>query len=164
MKAPGITTCLVPMVPLLALGLAAAAGCTSPQLKLLGASAGRSSPAQPAPADSRNEAALRQFEENRDRAEYQAAEARWRQQDLPGCEARLARLLERNPAHQDARRLRAQVLAATGRDAAQPPQQLAAARREGPRPRGVCRRLPAVESEQTAVPAAFVAPDTSIPR
>jgi len=51
----------------------------------------------------RSEAALQRFDTNRDRAEFEAAEARWTEGDVEGCRAALERILERNPEHLDAR-------------------------------------------------------------
>lgn len=58
----------------------------------------------------RNEAALRRFDENRDRAEFEAAQADWSQGDADGCRESLEQLLERNPDHLDARLLLAELL------------------------------------------------------
>jgi len=58
----------------------------------------------------RSEAAIREFEEKRAFAEFQAALARWDQGDVDGCEAGLQKLLKRNPDHRDAQALLADVL------------------------------------------------------
>jgi tetratricopeptide (TPR) repeat protein len=86
------------------LAVAAALGCASVKL-----------PAFPEVKDvapqrkARGAAALREFEQGRDFAEYEAALARWREQDLPGCRERLETLLARNPRHADARLLMAEL-------------------------------------------------------
>jgi tetratricopeptide (TPR) repeat protein len=57
----------------------------------------------------RKEAAVREFEQNRDKAEYEAALARYQQDDLAGCREALQRLLNRNPQHHDALVLMASI-------------------------------------------------------
>ncbi len=57
----------------------------------------------------RNEEAIRSFENNRDQAQYQAALARWEENDLKGCRETLERLLVRNPRHLEAQLLLAEV-------------------------------------------------------
>ena len=58
----------------------------------------------------RSEAALRRFDETRDRAEFEAAQAHWSQGDADRCRESLEELLERNPDHLDARLLLAELL------------------------------------------------------
>ena len=57
----------------------------------------------------RNEEVTRKFEQNRDFAEFQAAWACWKRNDISGCEENLQRLLQRNPDHCDGRLLMADV-------------------------------------------------------
>ena len=63
----------------------------------------------------RNRAAIRSFAENRDLAEFQAAQARWEQGDIEGCREDLQRLLERTPDHLEARLLLAESLLSDNR-------------------------------------------------
>jgi tetratricopeptide (TPR) repeat protein len=63
----------------------------------------------------RDREALREFEENRERAEFEAAQQSWDRGDAQGCEEMLARLLARNAGHRDARLLMAEVHLAGGR-------------------------------------------------
>ena len=61
----------------------------------------------------RNEECVRQFEQQRDFAEFEAAKARWVQQrDLKGCREALEKLLARRPQHRDARLLMVELLLA----------------------------------------------------
>ena len=90
------------LLPLLAL----AAGCASVPLP-------KAVTADPPPIRKRNEENVRQFEQQRDRAEYEAAKARWLQQhDVQGCREGLEKLLARNPRHRDAHLLLAELLLA----------------------------------------------------
>jgi tetratricopeptide (TPR) repeat protein len=57
----------------------------------------------------RSEEATRHFENNRDRAQFEAARTRWEESDLKGCREGLERLLSRNPRHLEARLLLAEV-------------------------------------------------------
>ena len=57
----------------------------------------------------RNEEVIRSFETHRDQAAYEAAIARWEQNDSKGCREGLDRLLARNPRHIDAQLLLAEV-------------------------------------------------------
>jgi tetratricopeptide (TPR) repeat protein len=57
----------------------------------------------------RNKEVTREFEQNRDFAEFQAAWACWKRNDTNGCEESLQRLLQRNPDHCDGRLLMADV-------------------------------------------------------
>lgn len=70
----------------------------------------------------RNEAAVREFGEKQDFAEFQAALAQWNQGDVDGCEEGLQELLGRNPDHHDAWTLLTNVLLLreTSRDSLQP--------------------------------------------
>jgi len=69
----------------------------------------------PASQKERKQEVVRQFDENRDRAEFEAAAASWERGDLKACEGTLRGLLERNPAHRDARLLMADVCLAGNR-------------------------------------------------
>jgi tetratricopeptide (TPR) repeat protein len=61
----------------------------------------------------RNEECVRQFDQQRDFAEFEAAKARWVQQrDLKGCREALEKLLARRPQHRDARLLMVELLLA----------------------------------------------------
>jgi tetratricopeptide (TPR) repeat protein len=60
----------------------------------------------------RRELALREFEEGRDRAEFQSAVTLWELGNLKGCEEALQRLLARKSDHRDGRLLLADVLLA----------------------------------------------------
>ena len=62
--------------------------------------------------------ALREFEEHRDRGQFQAAASRWRQGDVDGARESLQKLLARRPEHIEARLLLAEVLATTDPKAA----------------------------------------------
>ena len=55
--------------------------------------------------------ALREFEEHRDRGQFQAAASRWRQGDADGARETLQKLLIRRPDHVESRLLLAEVLA-----------------------------------------------------
>jgi tetratricopeptide (TPR) repeat protein len=69
--------------------------------------------ADPPPIKKRNEDNVRQFEQRRDQAEYEAAKGRWLQQrDVQGCRDGLEKLLARNPRHRDAHLLLAELLLA----------------------------------------------------
>jgi tetratricopeptide (TPR) repeat protein len=57
----------------------------------------------------RNEEIVQNFETHRDQAAYEAAKARWEQNDSKGCREALDRLLVRNPRHIDAQLLLAEV-------------------------------------------------------
>ena len=57
----------------------------------------------------RNKEAIRDFETHRDQAVYEAALARWEQNDSKGCREDLNRLLARNPSNIDAQLLLADV-------------------------------------------------------
>jgi len=57
----------------------------------------------PDPQKERKEQVARQFDQNRDRAEFEAALAAWEREELNGCEATLRAILERNGEHRDAR-------------------------------------------------------------
>jgi tetratricopeptide (TPR) repeat protein len=57
----------------------------------------------------RNEEVIRNFEAHRDQAAYEAALARWEQNDSKGCREGLDLLLARNPRHIDAQLLMAEV-------------------------------------------------------
>jgi len=86
-----------------------------PLLALLAGCAALKMPERPiesitAERQNRSEEAVREFERNRDFAEYQAALARWNQGDVDGCEETLEKLLGRNPDHRDARALLTNVL------------------------------------------------------
>jgi len=78
-------------------------GCASLSEPKLGA------PDVSAQRKARKEAAVHEFELNRDKAEYEAAQARYQQDDLAGCREALQRLLNRNPQHHDALVLMAAV-------------------------------------------------------
>jgi tetratricopeptide (TPR) repeat protein len=78
-------------------------GCASLDSPKLGA------PDVSAQRKARKEAAVHEFELNRDKAEYEAAQARYQQDDLAGCREALQRLLNRNPQHHDALVLMAAV-------------------------------------------------------
>ena len=95
-------------IPLLALLTAGVLGCAASRL------AGRAAPT-PVPRPPRDEAAIRQFEQARELAEFEAARACWRRGDGPGCQGRLEHLLARSPEHEDGRLLMAEMLSATGR-------------------------------------------------
>ena len=61
----------------------------------------------------RNEECVRQFEQQRDFAEFEAAKAHWVQQrDVKGCREALEKLLARRPQHRDARLLMVELLLA----------------------------------------------------
>ena len=61
----------------------------------------------------RNEECVRQFEQQRDFAEFEAAKSRWVQQrDPKGCREALEKLLARRPQHRDARLLMVELLLA----------------------------------------------------
>jgi tetratricopeptide (TPR) repeat protein len=86
--------------------LALAVGCAGVQLP-------KAVTADPPPIRKRNEENVRQFEQERDRAEYEAAKTRWLQQrDVQGCRDGLEKLLGRNPRHRDAQLLLAELLLA----------------------------------------------------
>ena len=57
----------------------------------------------------REQEIVRNFESHRDQAAYEAALARWEQNDPKGCREGLDALLARNPGHVDARLLLAEV-------------------------------------------------------
>ncbi len=57
----------------------------------------------------RKKMVAREFDVQRDRAQYQAALGRWQQDDLAGCRQALATLLGRNPDHREGQLLAAQV-------------------------------------------------------
>ena len=60
--------------------------------------------------ETRSQDAIRQFEQQRDAAEFEAARARWEQQrDPKGCREELEKLLARNPRHRDALLLLAEL-------------------------------------------------------
>ena len=63
----------------------------------------------------RNLAATQRFDQNRDWADLEAAQARWGEGDLDGCTETLNRLLARNPQHVEARLLMAEALLAANR-------------------------------------------------
>lgn len=63
----------------------------------------------------RSEEALRQFDKNRDFAEFQAAMAEYGRGDLTGCRETLTRLIERNGKHCDARLMLAELYLADNR-------------------------------------------------
>ena len=63
----------------------------------------------------RNLAAAQRFDQKRDRAELEAAQARCREGDLDGCTETLERLLARNPENLQARLLMAEALLADNR-------------------------------------------------
>src|SRR5437868_7058769 len=67
----------------------------------------------------RKEEALRQFEKNRDDAQYQAAAAQWQQGEQEACRDLLTKLLARSPDHLQARLLMAEyhLLNTTPQDA-----------------------------------------------
>ena len=94
--------------PLLCLLLALATGCASiPLPKTI--TEGDITPKR----KKRNEEWVRQFDQQRDFAEYEAAKARWVQQrDLKGCREALEKLLARRPQHRDARLLMVELLLA----------------------------------------------------
>ena len=52
--------------------------------------------------DARHAQAVQAFEEQRNRAEFEAAIDRWNQGDIPGCEARLRAILARRPSDVEA--------------------------------------------------------------
>jgi tetratricopeptide (TPR) repeat protein len=61
----------------------------------------------------RNEEITKQFDKQRDFAEYEAAKVRWEQQrDQKGCREALEKLLARRPQHREARLLMAELLLA----------------------------------------------------
>jgi len=95
-------------VPLLGLLTAGLLGCAASRLT------GRAAPT-PVPRPPRDETAIRQFEQARQLAEFEAARACWRRGDGPGCQGRLEHLLARCPEHKDGRLLMAEMLSATGR-------------------------------------------------
>lgn len=57
----------------------------------------------------RHDAAIRSFEEQRDRAQLSAALDRWQQGDIAGCESRVRAILARRPADVDAHVLLAEL-------------------------------------------------------
>lgn len=63
----------------------------------------------------RQEAVVRQFDQGRDFADYEAALACWRAQDVEGCRERLESLLARHPTHVPARHLMAELLLSENR-------------------------------------------------
>jgi Flp pilus assembly protein TadD len=63
----------------------------------------------------RNLAAAQRFDQKRDWAELEAAQARWAEGDLDGCAETLRHLLARNPDHLEARLLMAEALLAANR-------------------------------------------------
>ena len=66
-------------------------------------------------AKKRNEEFTKEFDSQRDFAEYEAAKARWLQQrDPKGCQEGLEKLLVRRPKHREARVLLAELLIAEG--------------------------------------------------
>ncbi len=69
--------------------------------------------ADPPPAH--DEAAIEEFELDRDGAEFAAARASWQRGDAERCHHRLAHLLARNPQHEEAQLFAADVLLASGR-------------------------------------------------
>jgi len=95
-------------VPLLTLLTAGLLGCAASRLT------GRVAPT-PVPRPPRDETAIRQFEQARQLAEFEAARSCWRRGDSPGCQGRLEHLLARSPEHEDGRLLMAEMLAASGR-------------------------------------------------
>jgi predicted Zn-dependent protease len=62
----------------------------------------------------RKEVAARDFEEKRDAAQYQAALARFEQNDPVGCRSTLEQLLSRSPKHHGGRLLRAEIMLLDG--------------------------------------------------
>jgi predicted Zn-dependent protease len=93
------------LVGLMVLGVV---GCAARFSRKLAATVPRERPA-------RDQAAVRRFDENRDRNELYAAGACWRRGDAAGCQARLDHLLARSPEHAEGRLLMAEMLAATRR-------------------------------------------------
>jgi tetratricopeptide (TPR) repeat protein len=65
----------------------------------------------------RKQEAVRQFEQQRDQAEFQSAQASWDRGDAKTCEDSLRRLLTRNPKHRDGRLLLVEVELADKRTA-----------------------------------------------
>ena len=83
-------------------------GCAARLSRKVAATVPRERPA-------RDQAAVRSFDENRDRSELDAAGACWRRGDAAGCQGRLEQLLARSPGHAEGRLLMAEMLAATRR-------------------------------------------------
>lgn len=69
------------------------------------------------PRKMRREAVVEEFEASRDRAQFEAAAARWEQDDVAACREELERILTRSPDHRDSRLLMAEVLLADGKAA-----------------------------------------------
>lgn len=63
----------------------------------------------------RQSEAVREFEQKRNDAEFQAALSRWQEPDAKGCREQLQRLLARDPNHRDARLLMAEVFLSANR-------------------------------------------------
>ncbi|HEY2881492.1 MAG TPA: tetratricopeptide repeat protein [Pirellulales bacterium] len=61
------------------------------------------------PRDNRKEALTKEFDENRDEAQFQAAASAWQRGDVEGCRKLIARVLERSPNNRRARMLLADV-------------------------------------------------------
>ena len=106
-----MTSCRTPvlrwlLVAMAAIILAGCAGVELPQPPIADVAPQR---------DERRDEAVRQFEQQRDDAQYQTALHRWEQGDAAGCETELARLLQRNPEHQRGQLLMADVLMSQGR-------------------------------------------------
>jgi len=100
--------------------VSALAGCACALATVVLGCAGISAPEAPAmkaPASQkeRKQETVRQFDENRDLAEFEAASASWERSDAKTCEETLRGLLERNPKHRDARLLMADVCLAGNR-------------------------------------------------
>lgn len=62
----------------------------------------------------RAEQIARDFEAQRDRAEFEAASTRWQSGDSAGCRDGLEKILQRNPAHLDSRLMLAEIAVAEG--------------------------------------------------
>jgi tetratricopeptide (TPR) repeat protein len=67
------------------------------------------SPSFTAEREQRKKMVAKEFDLQRDRAQYQAALGRWEQGDVAGCRQALATLLARNPDHRDGQLLAAQI-------------------------------------------------------
>lgn len=94
---------------LLILVAAALSGCATAGLPRLKDVAAR--------REKRSEAALDQFKRGRDIAQFESAQARFREGDLKGCREQLQTLLAENPGHPGARLLMAELLLADNRPA-----------------------------------------------
>jgi Flp pilus assembly protein TadD len=99
----------------------ALAGCATVDTSKTSSNDGASKPAAETPSakaaspnlteqrEQRRKMVVAEFDEQRDRAQYQAALSRWQQGDAAGCRETLAPLLARNPDHREAQLLAAQL-------------------------------------------------------